>query len=856
MSHEALALIAKEKKERTGRLDLITCELHPNNPLLQAVWGSLAELTHLTSLDLWESQISELAPLAKLKQLTSLYLHRNQISDLTPLAELKQLTSLYLGENQISDLTPLAGLKQLTGLDLSHNQITDLSPLLPLLQREAAPLKLVVWQSGQILNGEINVANNPLQTPPLEIVEQGPAAVLRWFEDIKKYGEGYLYEAKLLIVGEPSAGKTTLRKKLLDPRYRPPKEGEEKETLGVQIDKAWPFPYTEDVSKQFAANIWDFGGQDRQYPLHQFFLSGDSVYVLLSDDRKDNASLDKWFNMIRLLAGDKYKLLVLLNQINRSSKASNFDARKYEQQGFQFDCYELDLLNDAHRLEELTKSIQKALSELPQIGRSLPAYCSVVREALEKLPDDYITYERYEELCREIHKKQPQYDLDKSQQQKQALEYLRLVGSVVHYPNDSALSSIIILNPHWVIDAIYTVLTNKQIEEQGGRFTEDWLFKHWQSCSKPSGNSYSTSECQQLLRLMTRENFGICYAIKDEAKSHLVPLCMKEQLPPDAVFDEKGSLQHLFRYEIMPPGLVARLIVQLHEDIQAQWVCRKAVLLHNQTHGCTAKIEEYYLPNDANQYIRICVQGKAAERKIYLAILNKALLSVQKTWFKHLHYEEMIPCNCGECQAKSSLQLIAMSKIKLRLEKAKSDVGCPSGNDVPILPLLGGTYTLNIDKNIETIEELLAAIKSEKLGKEVAINLINVIGSDNIIGQHLRDANFTAHAKQHQGMNIKKVEIHGGQVTFAERVGKIKYQAGLGLDKKEVEALKVALQQLPEPAQQTLQQQLEAVAAAPEAERPRLLGEVRTFLLETGIAIGQNLSASALWEMLGMGFGV
>ncbi len=150
--------------------------------------------------------------------------------------------------------------------------------------------------------------------------------------------------------------------------------------------------------------------------------------MLLSDDRKDNASLDKWFNMIRLLAGDLGNknsiLLLVLNQIDRSNPASNFDEKKYQQQGFKFTRYELDLLNDSHRLQILTQAIQKALSCLPHIGSALPAYCPLVRNALEQLPDDYITYERYEQLCNELHQQQPQYDLNQVAQQKYALDYL------------------------------------------------------------------------------------------------------------------------------------------------------------------------------------------------------------------------------------------------------------------------------------------------------------------------------------------------------------------------------------------------------------------------------------------------
>ncbi len=227
---------------------------------------------------------------------------------------------------------------------------------------------------------------------------------------------------------------------------------------------------------------------------------------------------------------------------------------------------------------------------------------------------------------------------------------------------------------------------------------------------------------------------------------------------------------------------------------------------------------------------------------------------MQKTWFKHLPYEEMIPCTCTECSGEDTLQLISMSRIKQRLSKNESKIECPKGNDVPILPLLGGTFTLNIDKNIETIEHLIAAIQSGQLGKDVIINLINVIGSENVIAQGFYDAEFNYQSPKHnRNMEIKNLNIFGGQVTFAERIDKIEYHAESGISKEDFERLKAALLQLSPDQTQELQQKVEIIEALPEKDRTTLIQELKTFLLETGIAINQNLAASALWGILSGG---
>jgi Leucine-rich repeat (LRR) protein len=87
------------------------------------------EALALTTLDLWDNQITDLKPLEKLINLTTLYLGDNQITDLKPLEKLTNLTWLNLWDNQITDLKPLEKLTNLTTLGLWGNQITDLKPL-------------------------------------------------------------------------------------------------------------------------------------------------------------------------------------------------------------------------------------------------------------------------------------------------------------------------------------------------------------------------------------------------------------------------------------------------------------------------------------------------------------------------------------------------------------------------------------------------------------------------------------------------------------------------------------------------------------------------------------------------------
>ncbi len=172
MTDLALQLITKEKKEKTGKLDLGKCGLTelpeelfelewleelvvsnnwwdgdqhqgiessnkgPDNRLQGKLSNSFINFRQLKKLylggdynsdDNWE--VDNLSILARLTKLQYLNLSNNQIKDISFLANLTALYSLYLINNQISDINALKKLIRLKSLYLIKNSITDISHL-------------------------------------------------------------------------------------------------------------------------------------------------------------------------------------------------------------------------------------------------------------------------------------------------------------------------------------------------------------------------------------------------------------------------------------------------------------------------------------------------------------------------------------------------------------------------------------------------------------------------------------------------------------------------------------------------------------------------------------------------------
>ena len=175
---------------------------------------------------------------------------------------LTNLTSLYLSNTQITDISILKEFTNLTILYLDNNKIKK-------IPKELLNLKLEIKLEND-LNEGIILKNNPIEEPPLEIVEQGNEAIQKYFDDLESQGRGKLNEAKLIIVGEPEAGKSSLMECLLYDNYRldPSKES----TMGINV-KPWYFTHPNDNKREMRANIWDFGGQQIQYMTHHPSLS-------------------------------------------------------------------------------------------------------------------------------------------------------------------------------------------------------------------------------------------------------------------------------------------------------------------------------------------------------------------------------------------------------------------------------------------------------------------------------------------------------------------------------------------------------------------------------------------------------
>src|SRR5437773_5412474 len=208
-------------------------------------------------------------------------------------------------------------------LDVSHTQVIDLSVLVPMI----TPACPVHWASKALRGPGIYVEGCPLTNPPPEIVKQGNDAILNYFRE-RALGEvDHLYEAKMLILGEGGAGKTSLLRRLYQPGQSLPTEKET--TKGISI---YRHEFTLSNGRRFRLNVWDFGGQEIYHATHQFFLTRRALYLVVADARQNERqnNLDYWLQMARSFGGGA-PIWVAINKCDQPGDGPDEQAllRKY-----------------------------------------------------------------------------------------------------------------------------------------------------------------------------------------------------------------------------------------------------------------------------------------------------------------------------------------------------------------------------------------------------------------------------------------------------------------------------------------------------------------------------------------------
>lgn len=457
----------------------------------------------------------------------------------------------------------------------------------------------------------IFLQTSDLEDPPLEIISKGREAISTYFSE-RSSGSLPLNELKVLLVGNGSAGKTSLVKRMLKEDFDP----EESQTHGINI-RTW---YTNtDTGKEAKLNFWDFGGQEIMHATHQFFLSKRSVYILVLDGRKEEDP-EYWLQHIESFGGDS-PIMIVLNKIDEHP---SFDVNRRFLMGKYagiIDFFKVSCATGAG-ISEFTRRLSAELDYVPMLQTLWPRDWFKVKQRLEKLGTSYISLNEYQALCGEE-------NVDEVKNQDLLVDFLNDLGVVLHF-KDMELLDTHVLDPRWVTEAVYRIINSELLAKQKGILRLNQLG----DALKPRTSEscvYLPDKYRYIVDLMLK--FELCYRL--DKHSILVPDLLDIQ-EPAIVFEHQDELRFVFEYTYLPKSIMPRFIVRMHKDIKGGVRWRTGVLLEEQSLKTTALV----VADEKAKRINVYVAGK--QKRDYFATIRKVISDLNSS-FEKLGVTEKVP---------------------------------------------------------------------------------------------------------------------------------------------------------------------------------------------------------------------
>ena len=570
--------------ESLGQLTQVH-SLNLSHNRLTTLSESLAELTQLRSLGLSDNRLTSLPKwLAQFAQLQILTLSRNQLTALPKwLGQLIQLQMLSLSGNQLTALPEtLEQLTKLSQLFVRDNKLISLPQSLGHLARlrglflsnnrlTTLPESLRVLAEKGVLK-HLDVRGNPCLGLPDEILgtksedagtgyrPKPPKEILDYYFATRGQSGQPLNELRLIVVGRPKVGKTSLIKRLLGLAMDP----HEAETHGIDIQSL----QLDCPNVPLYARVWDFGGQHVLHAMHEFFLRRRCLYLLVVEQRTHEVERDLtyWLQLIRSYAGDA-PVVVALNQskgIPRSLARAALE-RDYGPilAWVPTECAEEAQVPGANAtIEALRTALTAAAAGMPEPKKLFPRKWLEIKQWLEGMKEPYLEYATYAKHCAELHEADPE-------QQGALAAAMDELGVALNYARDPRLRDTTVLRPNWLANGIYALLRANILaanplapdgvlteEKVGDILTEAGAAKVLITAE------YPRSKWSFLLRLMNL--FQLSFPLDEAGGRYLVPALLPADEPPNSGEpDGPGRVKLRYEFDVVPGPLIARLLVRL-----------------------------------------------------------------------------------------------------------------------------------------------------------------------------------------------------------------------------------------------------------------------------------------------------
>lgn len=597
---------------RIGDLEHLT-SLHLNDNCLSELPESLGRLQRLEHLSLRRNQLVRLPDgLAQLAKLRHLSLRGNQLQTLPEeIGRLESLERLFLSDNRLAKLPDSIGdLKRLQWLFLDRNVLESLPSSLERLAQHRVLLALFLHGNDQLnLPPEVlgltwekcqRFKGSELAMMRLTV----PAEILSYYFKAQKralcVGTRPLNEAKILVLGEAEVGKSSVILALTEGKLDQPLN----RTHGIVRTK-WvvehpgvsaPAPTSTAPTERLQFNIWDFGGQEVYHSTHAFFLTERAIYVIVADARANDGqnNLDYWIQMAVSFGGGA-PIWVVVNKTDQRGDGPDQHAllRKF---GGVLHGFVRTSCRTGDGLKKLRQCLVDEAMALVSVRQPMNNTWLSIKSQLESRGADTMAMSDYVQLCHEAGESD-------GKMQRQLLDLWDKLGIVRYFPTEPdappEMSATAIINPEWVTKAVYAVLDDPELSRRNGVLTQADL------ATILEGKGYQPGRHHLIEQVMRR--FRLIYDTREHGRM-LVPQLLPEHQPA-IPREREGTLRFIYRYPVLPPGLIPTFIAQMSEhlaDAPGPW-----------RHGCVLELRG----------CRVLVIGDKQARQVEIVVSGPGVAS-------------------------------------------------------------------------------------------------------------------------------------------------------------------------------------------------------------------------------------
>lgn len=538
---------------------------------------------------------------------------------------------------------------------------------------------------------------------PEEIRAQGASTVCSYLEEMERRGAKSLNEARIIILGDKGAGKTSLARRLKKPGADMPEM--EESTPGVD-HHLWEIKKGD---RRIYVRIWDFAGHTITHTIHRFFLSERCLYIIVFDGRREpRATLEYWLEHVKTYGGDA-DAIILVNE--KDGHPPDIPVNLLKDRYRIVHDASFSIRDDEEGLKEFTEYVERYIADNTMWDRQqIPSTYFRVKRALEQkfeIGEPHIAKSIFTNIA-------IGYGVD-NENIEHLMRALHNLGISLWY-GEIAECRDLILDPQWISYGIYGAVNWAYNKKKAhtlslGDFAE--IFS-----SGKDKERYPETKYRELFELM--KYYELAYGTGKGASEKLVIPHILPEDRPDPVPDFPVGESLMLRYSAdprLPPNVTSRFIVKHHRDIHYDGdkpqVWRYGVVLGKE--NTTALVRE------DGRILSVSVKGP--KRTELVATLRESLNGIFETYKREAPELEYRIDAFGKTEVWAS-----ESEVDSLFYRGEDHTDNKSGKKTPILEIAENYGIVNyVHQNIQntfhfrdstinlqgSLKELAASVKKE-----------------------------------------------------------------------------------------------------------------------------------------------